>query len=52
MYWFNPLFNICTGITAQSKLTEKQLASYKNNVAFQNVFATKIQDALERYDIK
>lgn len=45
--WFNSYFNIF--LNGADGMSTKKLNKYKNNIAFQNIFARFVQDALERY---
>lgn len=48
--WFDGAFQIWTNGSLDSNATRKKLASFKNNVMFQNTFMRLLSDALERYD--
>lgn len=52
--WFENYFDIWTrGLTGATKpLTNRKLATFKNNIMFQNTFARLLQDALHRYYIE
>lgn len=51
MYWFDNIFGCITTNIGDNK-TAKQLAKFKNQITFQNVFVRLVNKALARYDIE
>lgn len=52
--WLDTMINFQIPLTIGEigKMNKKKLATFKNNISFQNVFSRLVQDGLDRYDFE